>query len=109
MRGLHLIISDQRLNYIGFCTFEEGVFFEFATLGPSTGPSTGPSVGPSVGPSTGPSVGSSTRTGHEIDENCEFLPVAFPCVRSYSLENPQSKACGKNPKYVLLPTLIKIH
>ncbi len=24
MGGLHLIFSDQRLNYIGFCVFEEG-------------------------------------------------------------------------------------
>ena len=45
----------------------------------------------------------------KIGRNRKFLPVASPCVRSHSLENPQSKACGKNQKYVLLPTLIKIH
>ena len=26
MGGLHLVFSDQRLNYAGFCVFEEGVF-----------------------------------------------------------------------------------
>ena len=26
----------------------------------------------------------------------DFPTCAVPCVRSYSLENPQSKACGKN-------------
>ena len=40
--------------------------------------------------------------GHEIEHRtgriCEFLPLSSPCVRSYSLENPQSKACGNNRK-----------
>ena len=31
MGGLHLVFSDQRLNYTGFCVFEEGgscVYFQ---------------------------------------------------------------------------------
>ena len=27
MGVLHLVFSDQRLNYTGFCVFEEGVLF----------------------------------------------------------------------------------
>ena len=36
------------------------------------------------------------RSKHRASRNCNFLPIAFLCVRSYSLENPQSMAGGKN-------------
>ena len=35
------------------------------------------------------------RSKHRASRNCNFLPIAFLSVRSYSLENPQSMAGGK--------------
>ena len=45
----------------------------------------------STGPSTGPG-----RTCPRDRPECDFPTCAVACVCSCSLENPQSKACGKN-------------